>query len=249
MQTMQASLLGLLLSAGNAHGAWISDLPRGAVVVETAAVQSRHHGPRLLVLWILDPVEETTETIPEDYTCQDQTQGSRFYRGRVSVSLVNVSTDRVVNTVALHESDADEPMTLPLRIQRGLYWVAEPAGEGVPTIMRLRDYNGDGRPLEFVLHSFETCSYMPSTLVGYSERRDRVIWYEVDLTVEDEGDRSHRTAHWLYGLFTPTSKPRSQWRYANRFPEEPPRLYRFDIRYDRKAERYRGSEVIRTLSR
>jgi hypothetical protein len=40
--------------------------------------------------------------------------------------------------------------------------------EGKPAIMRMRDYNGDGKALEFALFDALACMGLETTLIGYS---------------------------------------------------------------------------------
>ena len=53
--------------------------------------------------------------------------------------------------------------------------------EGKPTIMWLKDYNGDGTAWEFALFNAEACMGLATTLIGYSERQDKVIQYQTQL--------------------------------------------------------------------
>lgn len=231
--------LGLLLLASMPPWLWQAELPQSAVVVESARVESVRHPDRLLVLWMANPHEDGRVIEPDEpYTCPDHTRGSRYLSGRAAVSLLDLRERRIINTVDLATLD------LPLSIRRGVYWVKTAPGEGRPEILRLRDYNGDGKAHEFALYQADSCSLLFGTLVGYSEQRDQVLWYEVDLTVTDVGETTQVTRHWVDGLFKQGGLPGRRWVFTRSYPEENPKRYELDIRYNQEAERFQGTEVI-----
>ena len=98
-----------------------------------------------------------------------------------------------------------EDFDIPYRIESGRYYhvAGVPQGkEGKPTIMWLKDYNGDGQAWEFALFDAIACMGLPTTLIGYSEAQDRVIQYPVTLTVIAGNQKSTRTALWVDYLFS-----------------------------------------------
>ena len=237
----------LLILASAAHPSWQSALPQGAVVIETARVPSLLHQNRLLVLWMRDSHEDGREIErDEPYTCPDRTRGSRYISGEAAVSLVDISRQRIINTVHLDPPD-DPYLDVPLRIRRGLYWTPATGIEGKPVILRLRDLNGDGLDFEFPLYQEDSCSLIWGTLVGYSESHDQAVWYEVHLKVIEGAHVHYTLLHWIESLYQGGAKGSGRWSYTRAYPEEHPSQYVFDIRSDTELERFEGTETIISL--
>ena len=111
---------------------------------------------------------------------------------------------------------AEDSFDIPYHIQKGFYYHVEgvPKGkEGKPTIMWLKDYNGDGHAWEFALFDAIACMGLPTTLIGYSEAQDRVIQYPVDLTIIPGNKNPPRT--WPYGWIISSASPRSGRDFGN----------------------------------
>jgi hypothetical protein len=241
-------LIASLLLALARSPSWRHALPKGAVVVETIPLSSHRHSNRLLALWMSESHEGGREIeADEPYTCPDETRGSHYLSGRVKFSLVDMSRQRIINTVHLDPPD-DPYLDLPLRIRRGIYWTAAFEGESKPVIMRLRDVNGDGLAHEFTLYQEDSCSLVWGSLVGYSETQDRVIWYEVHLKVIDGDHVSYQLLHWVDGLYQKGGNERGGWSYPRSYPEQEPRQYAFDIHYDAELQRFEGTETITPLT-
>jgi hypothetical protein len=201
-------------------------LPAGALLVETGSLPSSAHGERMLALWMLNP-EEHARFDDEVYTCPEPSRGN-YYSGPTRVSLVNTATGEIINTVRITirsitetagkiEEREDDSFDIPYLIRRDLYRVDAPSRghEGKPTIINLKDYNGDGRALEFALFNAETCSGVGVQLVGYSIAKDRVIQYPFR-SMEDRAD----TKPWLWAdnLFAHKPVCRGHWHYTMTFP-------------------------------
>lgn len=156
-------------------------IPKTATILEEHSINSK----RKLVLWMPNPTKHPTEVGRDDiYTCPDYTRGS-YYSGSVKVTLINVATRRSINTLDVKGEDFDGPnseIDVPYMIRAGYYY-GVPNGsakiERKPRIMDLKDYNGDGRPYEFALFDAQACMGLGTTLIGYSERQDRVIQYSI----------------------------------------------------------------------
>jgi hypothetical protein len=136
-------------------------LPAGAVTVETQSLKLQGHSDRALVLWMLKPEKHPRGDPGEIYTCPEETRGS-YFSGPTRVSLVNLKNGSLINNgkVIAEYEDNEDSFDLPYRIHAGSYYrvPGERSGrEGKPTIIWLRDYNGDGRPLEFVLFDAQAC--------------------------------------------------------------------------------------------
>ncbi|HEV7843068.1 MAG TPA: hypothetical protein VGO69_05190 [Pyrinomonadaceae bacterium] len=220
------------------------DLPAGAVIVETRPVQSKAHPDRALVLWMVKPEKHPRDTPDDIYTCPEETRGS-YYSGPTRISLVDTKTRLAINTVKLtreYEDDEDS-FDIPYKIHDGYYRVAGvPKGrEGKPVIMLLRDYNGDGRAQEFALFDAVACMGLPTTLIGYSESRDRVIQYPVNIEVAEGAKRSRRTIYWPDYLFSRKPKRPGYWKYEIDYRGRAGTLDKWEIRYNRQREAFEGS--------
>ncbi len=181
----------------------------------------------------------------EIYTCPEETRGS-FYRGPARVSLVDTATGRVVNTVKVLQeySHGEDEFDLPYRIKAGGYYHVErtPEGrEGRPTIMWLRDLNGDGRALEFALFDALACMGLETTLIGYSERQDRVIQYPVSLETEYAGQKTRESLNWVDYLFSREPAGAGRWKFEIDYRGRGGTLDSYDVHYDGRAERFEGT--------
>jgi hypothetical protein len=219
-------------------------LPAGAFVIETRPLELGAAKKRALVLWVLRP-EKYPRDSEEGYTCPEETRGS-FYRGRTRVSLVDAGAGRVLNTLKVVQEYADgaDEFDIPYRIKAGGYYhvAATPEGrEGRPTIMWLRDLNGDGRALEFALFDALACMGLETALFGYSERQDRVIQYPLSLETEYEGKKTTDVLKWVDYLFSKKPTAPGRWEYEIDYRGRGGTLDRYAVRYDGAAERFEGT--------
>ena len=217
-------------------------LPAGALVVEERRLELGDGKKRALVLWMLRP-KQYPRGSEEFYTCPEETRGS-FYRGPARVSLVDTVAGRVVNTVKVMEEGEDE-FDLPYRIHAGSYYHVEGVArgqEGRPTILRLKDYNGDGRAHEFALYDALACMGLNTALFGYSEKQDRVIQYPVSLAVTDsKGQKSTEVLHWADYLFAKEPTGPGRWKYEIDYRGRAGSLDRYEVHYNPAAERFEGT--------
>jgi hypothetical protein len=88
----------------------------------------------------------------------------------------------------------------------------------------LKDSNGDGKALEFVLFEAEACLGWQTTLIGYSEKQDPALQYPVHMDVSSGSKDSTSESFWADYLFN--NKPRHPgfWRYEVDFAAERERL-------------------------
>lgn len=224
------------------------DLPPGAVVVETRAVVARDtRGGRTLILWMLGPTRHPRAWPGESYTCPEATRGSH-YTGPTRVSLADARTGRVLNTVEVRDAhEGADSFDIPFRIRAGGYYhvPGRPAGrEGRPAVMWLKDYNGDGRAHEFALYDAWACMGLETTLIGYSERRDRVIQYPIRLTITG-GQQASSESPWADYLFARRPVGPGRWKYQIDYRGRGGSLDAYDVKYDRDGERFEGSLAIR----
>jgi hypothetical protein len=217
-------------------------LPAGALVVEERALELQDGKKRALVLWMLRP-KKYPRGPEEFYTCPEETRGS-FYRGPARVSLVDVAAGRVANTVKVMEEGEDE-FDLPYRIHAGSFYHVEGVAqgrEGRPTLLRLKDYTGDGRAHEFALYDALACMGLSTALFGYSEKQDRVIQYPVSLAVTDSrGKQTTEVLDWADYLFAKEPAAPGRWKYEIDYRGRGGSLDSYEVRYNPAAERFEGT--------
>jgi hypothetical protein len=196
---------------------------------------------------MIKPEKNPRPVIDETYTCPEETRG-HYYSGPARVSLVDTRTRRVINTIKIIEeymetdAGAEDSFDIPYKIHPGYYRVAGVRGgrEGVPVIMWLRDYNGDGRALEFALFDAQACMGLATTLIGYSESKDRVIQYPVELEVIEGVKRSRGTTYWPDYLFSREPLLRGFWKYNVDYRGRGGSLDQWQITYNRQRESFEG---------
>jgi len=239
----------VLLAALSVQAGAVQGLPSEAKIVEVRPLPKTVAPNRALVLWMVKPQgfprhleQGDADTEPDEYTCPDETRGW-FYRGPTRVSLVDTSTDAIINTVeikvALVKGWQDD-FDIPYRIRPTYYRVDPPlrAGEGTPVILDLRDYNGDGEALEFAVFDAQSCSVVQTQLIGYSRRQDRVIQYAIELSGDTDIGRDP-TLLWLDKFLVQKPIRPGIWRYERHYNSGA--RAKFDISYDPVAERFRGT--------
>jgi hypothetical protein len=220
-------------------------LPAGALVVEERPLELEGgKKKRALVLWMLRP-KRYPRGPEEGYTCPEETRGS-FYRGPARVSLVDAAAGRVVNTLKVVQeySHGEDEFDLPYRIKAGGYYHVggTPEGsEGRPTIMHLRDVNGDGKALEFALYDALACMGLETALFGYSERQDRVIQYPVSIETTGGGKRVTQTLNWVDYLFSKEPAAPGRWKYEIDYRGRGGSLDSYEVRYNSRDERFEGA--------
>ena len=233
------------LSQSNVRG-----LPAGAVVVETRKLASAKHSDRELVLWMLNPKKNPDGYGPGDlYTCPDQTRGS-YYSGPARVSLVNTSDRSIINTIKIAGADegGGDNAELPYAIRRGYYYRVDPLTrrgvEAKPTIIWLKDYNGDGQPFEFALFEAEACMGLQTTLIGYSEKQDRVIQYPVSLEVIEGSKHLNRVTSWADYLFSNKPRRPGYWKYEIDYRGRAGSLDKWEVQYNPAKERFEAKLIV-----
>ena len=225
-------------------------------MVETRNLPSRQHPNRSLVLWMQNP-----KKVPSDYGSEDvipcpfQTRGS-YYSGPTRVSLVNSTANRVINTVKIQEgssadsdrADGEGTFDVPYAIRKGYYYhvaaQVKRTVEAKPTIMLLRDYNGDGKALEFALFDAHACMGLDTTLIGYSVKQDRVIQYPISLDVIEGSKQEHRTTFWADYLFNKKPLRRGYWNFEIDYTGRGGTLNEWEVRYNAARERFEGKLTV-----
>lgn len=240
-------LAGVCLSASPIFAASAGseyELSDGATIIETQPITPN----RSLILWMVRPTKHPRDTPAEPYMCPEYTRGN-YYSGATRVSLVDPQTRKVINTVKVSlepEEGADE-FDLPYHIRPDHYYHVEGVPketEGKPEILWLKDYNGDGKAWEFALFDAQACMGLATTLIGYSERQDKVIQYQTQLAVTDsKRKRSVTTEYWTDYLFSKKAKVPGSWKYEVDYRGRGGSLDKYEIHYDKQAEMFQGKLV------
>ena len=225
-------------------------LPTGARILETVTLNSKAHPNRALLLWMLRPTMNPRAADEDIYSCPEETRGS-YYSGPLRVSLFDTATRKLINTVEVRQEyneENEDSFDIPYRIHQGYYHVARVRGasEGKPSIMWLKDYNGDGLPLEFALFDAQACMGLQTTLIGYSQRQDKVIQYETRLTTHEGNKSAVVQTRWVDYLFSKRPSAPGYWKYEIDYRGRAGTLDRYEIRYDRERERFEGKLVVQT---
>ena len=245
------SIIFLVVAATTADAQLkIDGLPPNATILETKQIASSAHTNRLLVLWMLNPKRNpVTEARDEEYTCPTQTRGS-YYSGPANVSLVDSSENKVINTVKVSSYESDDgDIDLPYAIRPGYYYrvdkVIPKTAQGKPTILWLRDYNGDGKALEFVLFDAPACMGLQTALIGFSEKQDKVIKYPINVTATESGKRSQETLYWADYLFNRKPVSPGHWNYEIDYRGRGGSLDKWVVNYNSANEQFEAT-VTRT---
>lgn len=221
-------------------------LPADAVIIEARSLKQENHPNRVIVLWMIKPTKDDYQFAPDDpYTCPDQTRGDHF-SGQTRVSLVDTINNQIINTLEIKPDDeqnttAEDTFDIPYRMRKGYYYQVEGKTEGKPTILFLKDYNGDGKALEFALIDALACMPIDTTLIGYSEANDKLVNYQVELTVKlDDEKPKKEVSRWIPYLFTQKPITPGYWKYEVDFRGRGGSLDKYEIRYNVETEKFKG---------
>jgi hypothetical protein len=230
-------------------------LPSNALIIEERSLRPEGYSDKTLILWMIKPERHPNEYESDDpYTCPDKTRGS-YYSGPTRVSLINTKTRSIVNTVEIKQEyrDGEDSFDIPYAIRQGYYYrvVGKPKkGEELkPNIIWLKDYNGDGRALEFALFDARACMGLPTTLIGYSEQQDKVIQYSIFLKVKGDNKQSTEVSHWCDYLFSAKPEALGYWKYEVDYRGRDGPLIKYEIRYNPQKESFEGTRSSMTAER
>ncbi len=232
----------LVIAAAVAFGQEkVPGLPANAFVVETVPVPESVQRDRLIALWMIDAEKSEYKIGPEPQACPEMTRGSG-YSGKTRVSLIDTAAHRVINTIEIHTSE-DDRFEIPMLIWPGYYAIPKltQKNAGKPKILDLRDFNGDGAALEFAFYEAEACMGLATALLGYSVQQDKLIQYEVDLTVLDGPRREERVEAWPDYLFHRKPIAPGKWRYTIDYSGRGGCTDSYVVNYSATAERFSGT--------
>jgi hypothetical protein len=223
-------------------------LPKKAKIIEYASLAPTVPD-RAYVLWMLAP-ERVAHDKGESYTCPDRSRGS-YWSGPTRLSLIDTRNAVLLSTIPISdpmgEADSfDLPYSIPAS-QGFPYVVPEGSGEdkeGRPALLHLRDYNGDGKPLEFYLASADNCMLMLYAVFGYDPGKDAAVQYSVHLTSDESGKKNQETTSWInfWPLQTGMQKGRYAWDVD--FRGRAGCLERYAVEYNGARQRFEGTLTL-----
>lgn len=224
-------------------------LPAGAKVIEFQLLNSRQHKNRALILWMLNP-KKNPYSSGDLYTCPDETRGS-YYSGPTRLSLVDTDTKQMINTINIVDKDYDEGDTfdIPYKVRKGYYYEVNSKSskiEAKPNIMVIKDYNGDGEALEFVLFNKISCMSVATALFGYSEKQDKAIQYAIELDINEDKKPAKSMGGWGDNLFNTKPIKSGFWQYELDYRGRGGALEKFEIRYNKERELFQGTCILTT---
>lgn len=181
-------------------------LPGGAKIIETAKLRIPGKS-RLLVLWMLRPTRRSSGV----GNCAANVEGD-YWEGPANLSLVNQATFTIVNTVGIVKGSDDGTFRIPFSVPGPLYYIPQPDsdGRGVPEILRLRDFTGEGVEAQFPLFTYVACGIVSTALWGYDSVLDRAVSY----SVEAQSNAGKRVGLWVDQVFATTPVRPGYWNFT-----------------------------------
>jgi hypothetical protein len=178
-------------------------LPENAQIIEEKNIDDKIISNRKIVIWMMN--QQKNPKTNDVYTCPEITRGS-YYTGLVKVSLVDLSNMKIINTVEIaspYSSINEFDVPYQIKDDAGPYFVRETAEgrEGVPVIIKLKDYNHDGRELEFAFFDSFSCISPSMAIIGYSEKQDKVIQYDFNLREKSNDKITSKSNKWIAKIF------------------------------------------------
>lgn len=146
------------------------NLPKGARIIETEEIEGTLK-PRQLILWMNKP--DYFKPPLEAYSASDFLYGGRW-SGPAHVSLIDPTTDRVINTI-------DLPKDIPITEvgHRYGYHPLTTENEGPVQVLYLQDLTGEGIKGQFYFLEYLNSSTNETRAYGYSPTRDIVVPYPI----------------------------------------------------------------------
>lgn len=218
------------------HLAQADTLPDTAKVLERTKITPE----RDIWLWMENPEKTPRDTSEDIYSCPEQTRG-HYYTGIAKVSLINTQTKTIIQTLDIKSDDDNtNKIDLPYLIKHGYYYSVPKTGknqEGKPQILLLKDYNNDGKKHEFALFDAIACMGLETSLIGYSEKQDKLMQYQTELKTQ----QGTRTQYWTDYLFTQQANKQGIWQYEIDYRGRAGSLDKYDIHYDKQRELFYGT--------
>ena len=209
-------------------------ISKSAVILEKRTLTAN----RQMVLWMENPTKNPRAVPDETYTCPEFTRG-HYYSGITNVSLIDTKTTTILNTLEI-QLDTDNKIDLPYLIKRGFYYTVPKINknqEGKPLLLNLKDYNNDGKAHEFALFDAWGCMGLGTTLIGYSEKQDKIIQYQTELKSANDTSKDY----WVDYLFQHSPDKQGIWQYEIDYRGRAGTLDKYEIRYDKEHELFYGT--------
>ena len=201
----------------------IKFLPNNSTIIDFCSLPLKNNLNRAIILYVTNPVKYEKK-IDELYSCPDRAEGTLGYRGTVRVALIDTQNGALINTLDAGSSPF-VVTTIPIEIPVDCWELPYDTNriiikDGVKIlknpVLYLRDYNGDGRSLEFALSGRGCCSDFChfTSLIGYSETQDKIIQYPVVTTDTGRDCKvSTYTDFWPACLFSEDPISPGKWKY------------------------------------
>ena len=226
---------------------WTYDgLPAGGQIIEVQPIQSIQHPHRALMLWMLNPSKSPGTIRMTLIPCPEYTRGSHD-QGPTRVSLVDPQAKKIINTIKILNFEGDDTFDIPYRIEGWDFTIMSqgvPKGkEGKPTILWLRDYNGDGHAWEFALFDAVACMGLPTDL----DRLQRGPGPGDPISRGLDRDLGKPEVHpdCLMGGLSVQQAPGSPgfWKYAIDYRGRAGTLDAYEVRYRPAEEKFYGQRI------
>ncbi len=218
-------------------------LPDGARIIETANVSAVANKSRLLVLWMVTPSRHVRGA---GGYCGDAIYGD-YWEGPTRLSLVDSQRNSVINTVKIKIDEEwtgrKDSFMIPFFVSNAHYTVPtrNSRNEGVPKILDLKDYTGEGLALEFPLFAYEVCGLSDTGLFGYSLSSDRALQYPV----VTDARRKAATGSWVPQVFATQPISPGHWKFTWGPGHGVDDLIDEDVTFDRVTQRFISKSVVR----
>ena len=206
-------------------------LPAGARIIEIQPLSGPDHRSRTLVLWMISPSDSGCSPDPTEPYAPSAVAVTRgcCWSGPTRLSLLADDVGAVKQTYPIKNPfSTTDTFELPYMLERGgPYKVSRRFAK--PTLLWLRDYNGDGRSLEVAFFTAESSSDLLTTVFGYEPEQDVLIQYGFHVSITDpDGKHDEYDSEWLQGLFWFNNGPRRPpgWHFQAAYPGGPHEFYR-----------------------
>lgn len=235
MRLLSGTLPWLVLSAalGQDPGhAGARLLPPGAKIIEAVDISKAVGKPRTLILWMMHPVRRNTG---EEY-CGTAVYGLYDWEGPARLSLIDSGSTKLIGTIKIHSgcpgcvpARPDDSFVLPsISKNPGSYYaIPDPGkdGAGIPRILALRDYTGNGVAAEFPVFEYEACGIVNTSLLGYQPKSDTVVQYALD-----SGD------FWVEQVFAHVPARPGRWKFTWNRGHGSDEIVDVDVSFDKQRQ-------------
>jgi hypothetical protein len=215
-------------------------LPPGAKIIETADISRTVGKPRTLVLWMMRPVRRNTG---EEY-CGTAVHGVYDWEGPARLSLIDSGSAKLISTIKIQSGylgrvpgHPDDFFLLPSVSKDGSYYaIPHPGkdGTGIPLILNLRDYTGNGVAAEFPVFEYEACGIVDTSLLGYQPKTDTVVQYRFD-----------SGGFWVLQVFARASMRPGYWKFTWRPAHGSDDIVDVDLSFDKQRQIFVDKTTVR----